>query len=59
MTESEFCRVVSLMLDQKYFYPEYPPHFESDCRALWINSYSPEDAVRKLAEDYGFISDQG
>jgi hypothetical protein len=55
MTESEFYGIVSLMLDQKYFYPEYPGSFESDCKALWMRSYSPEDAVKKLASDYGWI----
>jgi hypothetical protein len=55
MTESEFCGVVALMLDQKYFYPEYPESFKGDCKALWMNSYSPEDAVKKLAGDYGWI----
>lgn len=54
MTESEFFGVVRLMLDQKYFYPEYPDHFETDCKALWMKNCSPEDATGKLATDYGF-----
>jgi hypothetical protein len=57
MTESEFCGVVALMLDQKYFYPEYPESFKGDCKALWMDSYTPEDAVKILAVAYGWIDD--
>ncbi len=54
MNKIEFIGTIAAVMDQEYGYPEYPNHFASDCKVLWMNSYSPEDAAEKLALDYGW-----